>query len=411
VRLLIDLAVTHILGRGRQTLVAILGVAIGVGFSIAMAALMQGTQDDFIARLVNAMPHVEVSDETRKPRRQPAEDIFAATHFSGLRPKEDLRGIRNPTAALAAIEPWAPGRVAPSLNTQGVVRFAGRDEGVTIIGVDPAIEPAVSSIADDFKQGSFQALASGGNNIIVGDALAEKLSASLGDTVSVVSSSGIRRGFKVVGIFHAGVRSQDEGETYVLLKNAQILSERPNVVNRIRLKLPDPNDARAVAARVEAQVGYKAVSWQEANETILETLVVRNVIMYTVVAAILLVAGFGIFNVISTITHEKARDIAILKSLGFAEGDMRRLFLFEGLAIGAGGSLLGWAVGFGLSYALSRVEFRIPNSDMTHLPLAWSVLHYAIASGFALFSAGIAGYLPARRASRLNPVEIIRGAT
>src|SRR4029453_8355144 len=107
------------------------------------------------------------------------------------------------------------------------------------------------------------------------------------------------------------------------------------------------------------QVGYKAVAWQEANETILEAFVIRNVIMYTVVGAIMLVAGLGIFNIISTITHEKARDIAIMKSLGFAEADMRRLFLFEGVAIGAVGSAFGWLLGFAMVYALSLVRLRI----------------------------------------------------
>ena len=142
---------------------------------------------------------------------------------------------------------------------------------------------------------------------------------------------------------------------------------------------------------------------------------IRNVIMYTVVGAILLVAGFGIFNIISTITHEKARDIAILKSLGFTEADMRRLFLLEGLALGACGSLIGWAVGFGLCFALSLVRFELSGAavaqEITRLPLAWSIWHYLIAAGFALTSAGIAGYLPARQAARLNPVDIIRGAT
>jgi lipoprotein-releasing system permease protein len=135
--------------------------------------------------------------------------------------------------------------------------------------------------------------------------------------------------------------------------------------------------------------------------------------MYTVVAAIMLVAGFGIFNIISTITHEKARDIAIMKSLGFPESDMRRIFLLEGVAIGTAGSLAGWAFGFILVYALSQVRFEIKEigHEMTHLPIAWSFLHYIIASSFALASAALAGYLPARRAAKLNPVDIIRGAT
>ncbi len=371
---------------------------------------MQGTQDDFLKTLVDSMPHIEVTDETRAPRRQPAEDVFATTRFFGLRPHEDTRGILNPTAALSMLRAWVPGHVAPTLSSQGVIRYAGHDAAVSVIGVDPAAEPGVSTIIDDFTAGNFRGLVSGGNNIIIGDVLAEKLGASLGTTVTVVSSAGISRGFKIVGLFHTRVKQRDEGETYVLLKNAQILAARANAVNRIRIRLDDPYAARGIAYTVEAQLGYKAVSWQEANQSILEALIVRNVIMYTVVAAILLVAGFGIFNIVSTIIHEKARDIAILKSLGFPEGDMRRLFLLEGVAIGLVGSLVGWAVGFALSYALGSVRFEVPDSDMTHLPLAWDVWHYVIAAGFALGAAGVAGYLPARRAARMNPVDIIRGA-
>jgi lipoprotein-releasing system permease protein len=411
--LLLQLALTHIMGRARQTVVAGIGVALGVGFSVAMAALMQGSQDDFIRQLVDSMPHVEITDETREPAPQPAEAVYAAARFSGLRPKEDVRGVRNPTAARAALEAWVPGRIAPSLRTQGVIRYSGRDAGVAIVGIEPRAEAAVSSLAEDFVAGGFDALDAGGNNIVIGQRLADTLGAALGTTVDVVSASGRARGFRIVGLFHSGATARDEGEAYVLLKNAQTLAERPNAINELRLRLDDPGAARVVAARAEAQLGYKAVSWEEANESLMEVLLIRNVIMYTVVAAILLVAGFGIFNIVSTITHEKARDIAILKSLGFSEADMRRLFLIEGLSIGAAGSALGWAVGLGLTLALSRLRFEFsgPTGEMTGLPLTWSVWHYLIAAGIALVSAGVAGYLPARRAARLNPVDIIRGAT
>lgn len=412
-RLILEIAYTHIAGRGRQTLVAIIGVAVGVGFSIAMAALMQGSQNDFIEQLVNVMPHVQITDERRSPPRQPAEDAFASPAIYGLRPREDRRGIINPTAAQTWLSGWVPGRFAPSLRTQGVIRFAGRDVGASIIGVEPEKERGVSPIIDDFRQGSFAALMAGGNNIVIGDTMANRLGAKFGDTITAVSSTGLTRNFKIAGLFHTGTTARDEGEAYVLLKSAQILSERANAINEIRIKLDNPDFAPVVARRAEAELGYKAQAWQEANESLLEALVIRNVIMYTVVAAIMLVAGFGIFNIISTITHEKARDIAIMKSLGFPESDMRRIFLLEGVAIGLGGSLCGWLLGFLMVYGLSQVRFELAATgvEITRLPLAWSFIHYLIAASFALSSAALAGYLPARKAARVNPVDIIRGAT
>ncbi|MGD1886077.1 MAG: ABC transporter permease [Cohaesibacteraceae bacterium] len=167
-----------------------------------------------------------------------------------------------------------------------------------------------------------------------------------------------------------------------------------------------------MASWIESQFGYKSVSWQEANEALLESFIVRDIIMYTVVAAILLVAGFGIYNIISTITYEKTRDIAIMKSLGFYEGDMRRLFVMEGLAMGIAGSLVGAALGVLLTIALGQVEFVNPQSDdPSTIPVIFSPLHYSIAIGIALGSAVFAAYMPARKASVLNPVDIIRGAT
>ncbi len=133
--------------------------------------------------------------------------------------------------------------------------------------------------------------------------------------------------------------------------------------------------------------------------------------MYTVVGAILLVASFGTYNIISTITHEKTRDIAIMKSLGLREATVRRIFVLEALVIGCIGALAGWALGYALSLGLGTVEIRSPIMDATRLPLAYSFLHYALAAAVALVSSLVAGYFPARKASRVYPVDIIRGAT
>lgn len=410
--LLLRIASTHIRNRLRQTIVSTLGVALGVGFSVAMASLMEGSQRDFTATLIDAIPHVEILDEQRAPAEQPASAVYDAVTYHGLRPKEDLRGIRNPTEALASLRDWVNGSMAQRLSGQAVLRYAGQDIGMTLIGVEPKRELTVSKIGEDMRQGSFEDLDTTSNGLVVGDKAAERLGADLGDTVTLTSANGVAKRFKIVGLFHSGITTSDEGLAYAPLKAVQILLEKPDVINSIAIHLNSIAEANAVAARAERQLGYKAVSWEEANEGLMEAFFVRNVIMYTVVGAILVVAGFGIFNIVSTIVHEKARDIAILKSLGFPEVDIQQIFVLEGLVIGILGALAGSALGFGLSSYLASVKFEFTQDvEMTHLPIYFSALHYIIACLLALFSSGIAGYIPARKAARLNPVDIIRGAT
>ncbi|MBO6755193.1 MAG: ABC transporter permease [Roseibium sp.] len=406
------IAATHIRSRLRQTIVSTLGVALGVGFSIAMAALMEGSQRDFVDTLINAIPHVEIQDEKRVATVQPASRVYDATAIHGLRPLEDLRGIRNPTEALVSLREWVPGNMAQSLSGQAVLRYSGQDLGVTIVGVVPDRQLQVSQIAEDMRQGRFLDLASTANGLVIGDTAANRLGAALGDMITLTSAAGLSKRFKVVGLFHTGVTASDEGLAYAPLKATQILLEKPNIINRITIRLATIDDANDVAARAERQLGYKAVSWIEANEGLMEAFTIRNIIMYTVVGAILLVAGFGIFNIISTIVHEKARDIAILKSLGFRETDMQMIFAIEGLVIGLFGAVAGSALGYALSRYMATIEFEYSvGAEVTQMPIFISPIHYLIAAALALLSSGIAGYLPARRAAQLNPVDIIRGAT
>ncbi|KAB2911897.1 MAG: ABC transporter permease [Hyphomicrobiaceae bacterium] len=410
--LVLDIAVTHVRHRARQSLVAVAGVAIGVGFSIMMAALMEGSQNDFMKVLIDALPHITVSDQRRQAPPQPAEAAFAAAEIHGLTPQVLRRGIKNPLAIMAGLEGWVPGAVAPSVKVQALLRYAGRDIAASISGIDPRREPKVSQLATQMRQGDLKALYTAKDAIILGDRLAEKIGARLGANITVQTTEGARVTAHVVGLFHSGVRAADEGNAYVLIKTAQILAQQTGLVNELRVRAADPLSARRIADRIESETGYKSVSWQEANEDLLSALVIRNILMYTIVGAILLVASFGTYNIISTITHEKTRDIAILKSLGLRQATVRRIFLLESLIIGLLGAVIGWGIGFGLTVLLGSVEFKVSAvTEITRLPLAYSLWHYVLAAVVALLSSLLAGLFPARKAARLHPVDIIRGAT
>jgi lipoprotein-releasing system permease protein len=395
----------------RQTGFAVAGVATGVGFSIMMAALMQGSQDDFTERLVNTLAHVTVTDERRSPPVQPAERLFDSAEIHGLTPEARRRGIKNPLAIMAGLEAWLPGGVAPSVKVQAIIRYANHDVASSVVGIDPRRESKVSELPKQLRGATLNALYRATNAIILGDRLSEKIGARIGANVTLQTSQGARITAQVVGFFHTGVRQQDEGTAYVLTKTGQILAQQTGLINELRIRIRDPLKSRAIATRVENDTGYKSVSWEEAYEDLLSTFIIRNIIMYAVVGAILLVASFGTYNIISTITHEKARDIAIMKSLGLSEYTVRMIFVVEALIIGLAGALVGFALGYLLSIALGSVKITNPFLDSDHLPLAYTPVHYLLAGMVALVSSVAAGYQPARKAARGNPVEIIRGAT
>lgn len=408
-----DIALSHLRSRRRQTVVSLLGVMLGVAFFLGVSSLMRGSEQDFIHRLIDTAPHISVSDEFRDPPRQPAALAFpdGAVQVRHVKPLTERRGIRNYKRRLAMIDAIPGVQAAPVLVGQVIFSFAGRDEAVTLSGIEPARMRNVSSIEDDMVAGSLEAVDADRNGIIIGVELARKLSLSMGDTVSVVAAGGNVRALRIVGLFRTGRVSYDETQSFAHLKRVQALLNRPNVANSIVLRLADAYDARAAAARIERMIGYKAVSWQEASEDLLNTLLVRNIIMYSVVAAILLVASFGIYNVISTVVLEKTRDIAILKSMGFHARDVRRVFLIEGALIGVAGSVIGALGGIALMLLMQSVQVTAPGqSEPVNLPVYWGGDQFALGVLFAMASALMATWLPARRGGRVQPVDILRGA-
>ena len=374
---------------------------------------MRGSEKDFIKRLVDNSPHITVYDEYREGRGQPAALRWpdAAVEVRNVRPQRETRGIRGWPQRLAAIEAQPGLRAAPVLAGAAVLSFAGRQQGVSLSGVMPEKMKQVSTIEEKMTHGSLDALSANPNGIIVGQGLIDKFSLHMGSTLSLIGDDGQSRALRVVGIFRTGNAAYDEGQAFVLLKRAQALLGRENRINRIIIQLGDPYAARAAAQTIEAAVGYKSVSWIEASEDILSLLLVRNLIMYSVVGAILVVAAFGIYNTISTIVMEKTRDIAIMKSMGFRARDVRRVFLIEGLIVGVLGSTFGVLVGIGMMAVLGRVEIRPPGvAEIVHLPIWWGADEYALAAAFAMLSCVIASYLPARRAGQVHPVDILRSA-
>ena len=409
--LLASIAARHLVGRRRQTLVAVSGVAVGVGFFLAVSAMMIGSQNDFIKTLIDAAPHIIISDELRSPPPQPGVRLYkgAAIDLRHYKVRNEVRGLKGWPEILRAVNAL-PGAVgSPSLTGAITLRSGGREEALTIVGVEPAVEEKVSAIEDKLRTGRLRDLESTQGGIIIGEEMARRLGLAMGNVVGATSASGNSRSLRIVGLFKRGQTQLSSSLGYVLLREAQSLLGRPFIINRIGVHLDDPYGAQLISRRLEERFAYKAESWEERSADLLSLLVTRNVIMYSVVSAILLVASFGIYTVVSNSVSDKRRDIAIMRSIGFSEGDLQLIFVFEGLALALVGIVAGWLLGYGLLAILGSLHFPI-GGDNERLPLDRSARQYVIAAAASLFSGVIAAWLPARKAARVDPVDILRGA-
>lgn len=413
-RLLVFIALKHLLARKRQSLVSLMGIILGVAFFLAISSIMQGSEQDFIRRLVDNSPHITISDEYRNPRLQPAEKIYqdSTINIRNVKPLTETRGIRGYEKILESLRTNPSLRASPVLVGEGIISYAGQEKGITLNGMIPEEIDAVSTIRNYMIEGSLDRLFGNPDGILVGVTLAKNLSIKLNDTITIVAQNGEVRRFKVVGIFKTGRSGYDRGQAFVNLKRVQSLLGRPNRINSILIKLDTPQTALTKSKEIEDLIGYKSESWQEQSADLMNTLSIRNRIMYTVVSAVLIVAAFGIYNVISTVVMEKHRDIAILKSMGFQSSDIRRIFLIQGVLLGLAGNIIGIPIGTIFMKLLGHIEFKPPGSnEVIAMPVAWGWEQFAIAAAFALTASILAAYLPARKGSQLLPVDVLRGGS
>jgi lipoprotein-releasing system permease protein len=414
-RLLAYIAIKHLLARKRQSLVSLMGIILGVAFFLAIASMMQGSENDFIKRLVDNSPHITISAQFRTPREQALEKIYkntsTALEIASVKPLTETRGIRGYLKILEYLRGLSGVKASAVLTGQGLISFAGQEFAVTLNGMVPSEINDVTTIKNYMVKGSVDDILSNPDGIIIGETLRKNFSLSVNDIITIASNTGQVRAFRVLGIFKTGRSSYDERQVFMDIKRVQALLGRINRVDTILIKMDNPNNAREIAGTIEKEIGYKSVSWQESSEDLFNTLAIRNTIMYSVVSAVLIVAAFGIYNVISTVVMEKQKDIAILKSMGFIATDIKRIFLIQGIILGTIGCSIGLPGGVGIMAGMGNIRFKPPGgSEVINMPIDWGWKQFAIAATFAIIASVLAAYLPARKAAKVLPVDVLRGS-
>ena len=413
---LIQIAKTHLLTRKKQSAIASLGVTFGIGTFIVLVSFMTGLNGLLDGLILNRTPHVRIYNEV-KPN--PVQPIEKSVRFKGsvnmihsIKPKQELSSVRNSLPMMAVLKknPLIKG-VTPQVSARIFYQSGSVLLNGNAIGIDVLEEDRLFNFKQYIVGANPSDLANNENGIVLGIGVAKKLSLNIGDRVQMLSSTGATFRLKIVGFFQSGLADLDKMQSYVNVKMAQrIAGQGNNFITDISVKLHDIEKAKYMSDQIANTYGVNAIDIKTANAQFETGTSIRNIITYAVSITLLIVAGFGIYNILNMVIYEKMNDIAILKATGFSGSDVKKIFIYQAMFIGIVGGLLGLLLGGVMSYAISKAPFEteaIPT--VKTFPVNFDPLFYLIGSVFALITTFFAGYLPAKKASKIDPVDIIRG--
>ena len=404
------IALRFLTHRKRALLLSLSGVVFGVAIFICTQAQTQGLSRYFIESNIGSNGALVVRSRFR-PRYEPLM-VAAKNSKASTGRRLYFEGITNPNEIMRVSRQF-PDVISCSPVLRGTVSARAGFENATVdlYGIDPALHARTTDILRQLIDGRFDDFRNNTSAIIIGSRLAELLQTSVGDTVQLLAPNGEYWRFNVAAIARAGIGSIDSTRIYSHAKVAQALLQQPSGASMIIYKLRDRNRAPVLAGRFEALFQHDALSWQEREESTLQLFLTLRMSVAITVSLIILLAGFGIFNVLTMSVLAKIKEIAILRSMGYRRRDISAIFLWQGALIAAAGSVLGCVLGALMTWGVSHIPIRLRGLLYTNYFLVtWDWRHYAFATLLALLAVFIASYVPARRAAELAPVVTIRGS-
>lgn len=415
-KLLIDISVSLLKARLKQSIVAGAGVMFGITMFIALVSFMNGLNQLLDGLIINRTAHIRLYNEIKPSPVQPV-DIAAdykdhQNFISSIKPKDEGKEIYNSQSIIRALQHddriigIAPKIMTPVFFNAGSIEIPG-----VINGIDVNAEDKLFMFSDYVIEGNSKEIANMSNSIFIGKGIADKLMVDVGDVIQVTTSRGDIASLKVVGINQFGLAEVDNTQSYTSIETAQKLMGKPtNYITDIQVKLKDINQAPVIAKEFSKTFELDALDIQTANAQFETGSSIRSIISYAVSITLLIVAGFGIYNILNMMIYEKMDSIAIMKATGFSGRDVKYIFVILSLIIGVTGGLLGLGFGYLLSVVIDNIPFETASlPTIKTYPIYYYPGYYIIGITFALATTYIAGLFPAKKAGKVDPVEIIRG--
>ena len=399
-----EIALTHILSRKRQTLVASLGVTIGITVFVFLNSLLLGFNRFFDTTIFKTMPHMRIykDDEISQPLAKDITSVVINPKILNqakrlINPQDLVNRLKQQKDVVAAAQ-WVTVNL---FYTNGNSQLPGVASGANIMEAN-----AMFDIQSTMVEGNVKDLQGVANGIIIGVGLAEKLNLHLNENLTVISSLGATKVMRVTGVFKTSNSISDKTKSYISLSAAQqLMREGPSYVTDIYVNIKDPTIVEKYDDTFERLSGYKVEDWQEANETMVAASKMRSVMMRVISTAILLVAAFGIYNILNMTIMQKLNDIAILKATGFSGKNVIAIFVGEAFIMGFIGTCMGLGLASVLVNLLSKVFI---GGDIGYFPIGFEPSVFVLGAFIGLFVTIGAGFIPARKAAKVDPVAIFR---
>ncbi len=386
------LALKHIRKRLLQSIITVLGVAVGVMVLVTALSLFNGFISQLLRSTLQATPHITLTG-------------FDSATFS------DDKAIMKKIAEhpdVVAVSPFLSTEVLMARRANSQLEIEGRQAFSQILGIDPELE---ASVLSDLPVLANQTESIKNNQgIVLGSSLAARLGIIPNDDILVNNLTQGRESFKVAGTFRVGNELIDSVLSFVSIPTLQEYLGKPGEVSGYHIRIKNPEQANVIGQELGQMTGLLASSWQNIFSSLIEQLKFQKALTSMVVFLIVLVAAMGIANILILTVAEKTQDIGILRAMGATQGQMMRVFMYEGLLLGGTGTILGVILGLLIGLYFTLKPFPLPGDlyFITALPVQMQFFDFAWICLVSIATSVIAAIIPAKRASSLDPVSVLR---
>ena len=383
---------------------------LGVGLFIVTQATTSGFERFFTKTILGINGAIRIEDKIQDTMRSMAAAGGGDSYFSWREGVKYIEGIEEPQRLMEVVRDFANVRGVSAVvrgNVQATSSF--KTEDAQVFGIRLEDHLRVSDLAEQITNGQLETFRNSPQGALVGRVLADRLQMGVGDSFSISSRGASRRAF-VSAIYETGYREVDKANIYLHQEEARSLLKRATGATFLQISLDDPGRAPQDAARMEQVLQHGVKPWQEREKTWLAVFRALRISTMITVSVFTLIASLAMFNTLAMIVLEKTKDIAILRSMGYERRDITQIFLWQAGIVLAIGAVVGAGFGAGVTWLVGQVPLPINGIFKTdHFVVTWDLSHYVGAVATAVVMVMVASMIPARRAARLEPGDIVRG--